>query len=225
MKRLILMTFSGLIFIMTSCTSNSNMQPSKTKTNLDLLALFEDINGDNLHVWAKSDKTNGDKFQGKQIDTIYFPLFGNYMDSYKQYYTDPKTNITKYSGYYLFASYKFTIDNSFTGLILRVPSQYEESAIDLWIYDIKNDKLIKSVELADGFGDENWYFNKESWIRKTNDGLIIINRKIEHEINETTLVDSIISDRFEFNKILSNKIVKLDTIEINKDDFKLLNEK
>jgi hypothetical protein len=225
MRVINLLIIVGLILGTISCSNKTNSQAAKQIKNSDLFSLFRDIQAENLHVWAKSDKPNGDKFQGKMIDTVYFPLFGNFMDQFKQYYTDPKTKITKYSGYYLYACYKFIINDHLLGLLIREPSQYEESAIGLWIYDSKTDKLTKSVDLADGFGDENWYFNKDSWIQKSTNSLRVITRQLDHEINETTSIDSIISDQFEFYNFESDQFVKVDTLEISKIDFKLFDEK
>jgi len=165
MRTIKFLVFSGLILVLTNCKNQTSSNVDRLiltnsmVKNADLIKLFKVIDPNVLHVWAKFDKPGGDKYQGSKIDTIYFPLFGDYMNQYKQYYIDPKTNITSYSGYFLFASFKFTINDFLTGLIVRTPSQYEESAITLWIYDSKKDRLVKSVELADGFGDENWYFN------------------------------------------------------------------
>ena len=224
MKTFISIAVSSLVILFTSCSSKTDT-PVKIVSNADLLAMFEEIQPDNLHVWAKCDKPGGAKFQGKQLDTTYFPLFGSYMNGYKQYSTDPKTHITKYSGSYLYACYKFNIDDSFIGLIVRGPSQYEESAIDLWICDKRNNRLIKSIELADSFGDENWYFNKESWIKAMNNSFLIISRKIDHEINETTSIDRVTSDSLAFTKLASDKVVKVDLFGINKADFKMFSEK
>jgi hypothetical protein len=239
MRRIILLMILGMILIFANCANNATsktdksikiQEPAKSRTdksikNSDLLSLFKEIQFDTLHIWAKSKKADGDKFQGKMIDTIYFPLFGDYISQYKQYYTDPKTKIKKYSGYYLFASYKFSINDYLTGLIMREPSQYEESAIGLWIYNSKADELYKSVRLADAFGDENWYFKKDSWIQKNKSGFRIISRQLDHEINETTSVDSITSDKFGFSNFSTDKFLKVDTFEINRDDYKLFDEK
>ena len=220
--------FCGTLFLTLSCcgiqSKAKTITTSKVVTKADLLKLFKEIKLTELHIWFKSTKRISGKFQGTQLDTLYFSLFGDYMNSSKQYYTDPKTGIKKYSGDYLFASYKFTINDLLIGLILRGPSQYEESRISLWLYDRKKDILTESVELADGFGDENWCFNKESWIEFTDNGFRIISRKLDHEINETTKVDSVISDKFEFYKFTDDIFKKIDTIKINKKDYKLFNE-
>jgi len=233
MKKSSLILISGLILILTNCVSqnNPNKQSSKNnesaeiKSNTDLLKLFKEISLKELHVWAVSDKNGGNKYKGNIIDTLFFPLFGEYMTPYKMYNINPKTNITEYSGYNLFASYKFPINNYLTALILRVPSQYEESAVAIWIYNSKSDKLTQSIELADSFGDENWYFLKDSWIEQRNDSIWVITRQIDHEINETTSADSIISDKFEFHRFESENFVKVDTIEINPMEYKLFEEK
>lgn len=198
---------------------------SKVVTNTDLLKHFKDIEPTALHIWFKSSRTMSGKFQGAQLDILYFPLFGDYMNSSKQYYTDPKTGIKKYCGYYLFPSYKFIVNDHLTGLILRGPSQYDESRISLWLYDRRKDTLTESVELADGFGDENWYFNKDSWIEYINNEVRIISRQIDHEINEKTMVDNITSDKFAFYKLENDAFKKIDTIEIDKKEYKLFNEK
>ncbi len=235
MRKSSIILIIGIIILHTNCAgqTKSNKQDSKnaeglenrTITNTDLLKLFKEISLNELHVWAVNDKSEGNKYNGSIIDTLFFPLFGEYMTQYKSYYTNPETQITKYSGYNLFASYKFPINNYLTALILRVPSQYDESAISIWIYNSKFNRLTKSIELADSFGDENWYFNKDSWIEKRNDSICVITRQLDHEINESTSVDSIISDKFEFYRFESESFVKIDTIEINPTDYRLHGEK
>jgi len=228
MKTAFLLLCGTLVLTLFYCGTQSKtkvLTTSNVVTKSDLLKQFKEIEPTELHIWFKSSKTMSGKFQGTQLDTLYFPLFGDFMHPYKQYYTDPKTGIKKYCGYYLFASYKFTINDHLTGLILRGPSQYDESRISLWIYDRKKDILTESVGLADGFGDENWYFSKDSWIEFSNNGLRIISRQLDHEINETTMVDSVTSDKFEFYKFTDDTFKKIDTIEINKKDYKLFYEK
>lgn len=234
MKKYSILLLIGIISLNSNCArqTNSNKQNSKNTvetenksvTYTDLLKLFKEISLNELHVWAVNEKYEGNKYIGNKIDTLFFPLFGEYMTPYKSYYRNPETQIITYSGYDLFASYKFPINSHQTALILRVPSQYEESAISIWIYNSESNRLTKSIELADRFGDENWYFMKDSWIEKRNDSICVITRQLDHEINETTNVDSIITDKFKFYKFESENFVKVDTIEIDPTNYKLHGE-
>ena len=235
MKKYSILLLIVIVSLNTNCAkqTNSNKQYSKNAeeiekksiTYTDLLKLFKEISLNELHVWAVNDKSEGNKYNGNKIDTLFFPLFGEYMTPYKSYYRNPETQLIMYSGYDLFASYKFPINNHLTALILRVPSQYEESAISIWIYNSKLNCLTKSIVLADSFGDENWYFNMDSWIEKRNDSIWVITRQLDHEINENTSVDSIISDKFKFYRFESENFVKVDTIEFNPTDYRLHGEK
>src|SRR5690349_10351173 len=133
MRILTITFFYGVLIVLTAfgrLSGSKEQRSSKIKvTNADLLKLFKEIQIDSLHVWAESNEPNGKKFQDSKMDTLYFSLFGDYMDQYKQYYTDPKTNKTVYIGYYMFARYKFPINNYQTGLIIRGPSLYSESLV------------------------------------------------------------------------------------------------
>jgi hypothetical protein len=194
------------------CKSKNDLKSEDSGNISSFLELFKktDING--LQVYSLCDKPNGKKFQGVEIDSAYYPLLGDYMKKQSNYLK-------------LFAVSKFIINDNFFGLILRVPSQYDESALDLWLYDSKNKRLFHSIELADGFGDENWYFNKDSWFVSNSTSFDIISRKIEHEINEETMVDSIISDKIDYYSFNTNRFINIDTVALDITKFKLFCEK
>lgn len=70
-----------------------------------------------------------------------------------------------------------------TGLIIRRPSQYSETAIDLYTWDNLEKRVTNITNLTDAFGDEGWYFIQDAWIKDVNkdNHLDIVIRKKEFE--------------------------------------------
>lgn len=69
--------------------------------------------------------------------------------------------------------------------LLRTPSQYDASAITLWLYDASERTWQGSFELADHFGDEGWSFDKQAWMRVVPDSgdIIFTIRRIDRDID------------------------------------------
>jgi hypothetical protein len=123
------------------------------------LALFPEISINKVHVYSPNEKTDGNKFQGKPIDSAFYKyfLFDDYLQSW-----------LNNAYYHLFSCYKFKLSSIRTGLIVRAPSQYDETAISLYIWDNKARKIVKRLDLADSFGDAEWHFVKDAWLLDIN---------------------------------------------------------
>jgi hypothetical protein len=111
----------------------------KKHTSLDL---YNDLDPDTLYVY--SDDGRRDKnypFTGKNIDSNIISILPYHI----------KQNGLLNEEF--FACYKFPVDSTRTGLITRVPGEYDPSRITLFIYDALADSVTKQVDLADVFGD------------------------------------------------------------------------
>lgn len=79
-------------------------------------------------------------------------------------YIDPYYG--KFSGVY--ACYQFPIDSFRTGLIARIPAEYESTTMGLFILDRKKDELAKKYfVLSLSFGDAGDAATRISWLFKT----------------------------------------------------------
>ncbi len=92
----------------------------------------------------------------------------------------------------VFAILRTPLDNSRIGYLLRVPSQYESSAIDLWEFDQRRDAWRAPIRMADAFGDGPWALTWWAWLVDLNrDGhKDLVLRHQESRINETSLKQS-----------------------------------
>lgn len=62
---------------------------------------------------------------------------------------------------------KFEINENLYGLIVRMPGEYDFTAMHLYFYDIIKDEILpKSFEVADSTGDAGYYEDKKSWLFK-----------------------------------------------------------
>ena len=178
MRRLIIiLTISGLLH---SCSDTPTKQTTADNSVVDksdlFLNLFSEIKYQDLHIFTPPYDTSNrfDKYDGKQIDrSLYkFLVFDNYINP---------TEVDTF--YHYFACFKFKLSDSKTGLIIRRPSQYSETAIDLYTWDNLEKKVTNIINLADAFGDEGWYFVQDAWIEDVNadNYLDIVVRKKEFD--------------------------------------------
>ncbi|MCX6230104.1 MAG: hypothetical protein NTZ33_01050 [Bacteroidetes bacterium] len=185
----------GILLLSVSCLNknldNSVNKDEQSKSNtleqkdnfVDFLNLFRDIKPQKLHIYPLTRDENGDikgyPFEGIRIDVNKF----KYMDDENLF-----NNIQAYkdSSGNAYAIGKFEIDSNYIGLLFRVRSQYDETLIQLFLWDKKNKKIINGIDLADSFGDEGWYFNLESWIieYKENGILKIVTRRKDSDLQE-----------------------------------------
>jgi hypothetical protein len=151
--------FLSLLFM--SCGSNKSHTAIRVGKYDKLLAFYRPVNIDTLKVFSSENVDSvGYKYKGVMIDSTTFRL----LPGTESYTTDP------YLYNQFFATYKFYLDSNTIGLITRVPSQYSCSSIKLYFYYKNSDTISDGLELADAFGDANWYFEKTGWIFKTGKG-------------------------------------------------------
>jgi len=181
---LIILIFSGLL---QSCSDNSTKQKVVDKSDIDnsgeFLNLFSEIKYQDLHIYTPPYDTSNrvDKYYGKQIDPSFYKslVFDNYITP---------TETDTFDHY--FACYKFKLTDNKTGLIIRRPSQYSETAIDLYTWDNIDKKIINIINLADAFGDEGWYFVQDAWLDDINNDnrmdIVIRKKEYTQDLDEPT---------------------------------------
>lgn len=182
-----------LILLMFSCIDKKTQKNNSNKTDSirilqteeanEFVNLFKPINPKGLHIYPPKWDMNG-----KVINT---PFEGVVIDVNKYRFTNDSkifANIDacKEGSSNIYAIGRFDIDAKYIGLIIRQYSQYDESAIQLVLWDKEQNKITKGIDLADSFGDEGWYFDKESWIieYKANSKLEIVTRRLDSEYDE-----------------------------------------
>jgi hypothetical protein len=223
------------IFGLNSCSNkvrtesqNSVIIDSVLESNIngDFLKLFKDTCFKDLHVYTLIQKLRGEKFIGKLIDSLYYPVFGKYLIEFVHRDVDDKPILWNYRGDF-YACYKFKINDKYTGLLIREPNQYCELAIELWLYQNDSAKLVRAVELADSYGDENVYFYKDGWIKIYGDKIDLVTRLKCHEVifkGETPIRDSVFVDNFQFYRFKNDCFTEVDTFFISVNDFQMFNE-
>ena len=206
----------SIILLLSSCANQDSKSSTFVNSQLPdsttlLIGLFPEINANDLHIYTPNDKVAIDKFQGKPIPSIFYK-FLKFENNIEPVLTD--------TFYHLYACFLYKMGDSKSGLIIRRPSQYSESAIDLYTWDNLRKKVIDVINLADAFGDEGWYFIQDAWLKDLNNdkNLDIITRRkdIDRDLDDTTKVSRTDSVFVHLNNGTSFKIAnfKLDTSKL-----------
>lgn len=207
------------LFALTSCSNKQNNNqtlPGEDDSANIFLSGFQDISVDTLHVFSQFDTVRDSTFQGKVIDTSFYHYFG--------FDETLSANLKDNNGFKqnIYSCYKFKFSDSKTGLLIRTPSQYDVTAIDLFIWDNAAKRIESKETLSDGFGDEGWYFVQDAWIVDLNsDGQPdIVKRKKDHEddLDDSTKVSN--TDSVFVLLAKDNKFQK-STTQIDKSKFQL----
>jgi hypothetical protein len=209
-----------ILLILTACNNKKGQEsqplPAKTDSvklidkSIEFLDLFKTINPNGLHIypptWDSDGKIHKTPFEGNPINIDKF----TYVDNEEIFFnlTACKQGLSN-----IYAVGKFEINNEYFGLIVRQYSQYDESLVQLLLWNKKENKIEKGIDLADSFGDEGWYFDLESWIEKFkyNSTLEIVSRrkdylpKVDFTSNED--MDSITTDTLKISRLINSKFV------------------
>jgi hypothetical protein len=178
------------------------VQKSKYRT---LLSKFENISIDTLEIYSSEDFGI---YKGVQIDSLDAILF-------------PKEIAEAYFlEHDIYACYKFDIDSSKIGLIVRTPSMYVPSSIKLFVFDKITDNISEYIELAESWGDAGDAIEKTSWLIKNPSNKInVLTREIEsHDHSVEDENDTIVERWDKYYLFAFNH--KLDTINKNSDLLK-----
>ncbi len=205
---------SVLIFFLLGCTGQTDKSATgdtsviaaEKETLKRFTSKFENISIDTFKVYSSDNLESGYKFKGVKLDSIEITLL-------------PTSLVERFKfdrGFY--ACFKFQIDSTYSGLIVRTPSEYMPSSIKLLILDNSEEQVIDSfVELAESIGDAGYSSEKKSWIFGDNKFLLwqrdSEDRSVENE-NDTTTTTTDYLYLIEFNK------QRFDTL--NKDTSGLL---
>ncbi len=115
-----------------------------------LRGLSTQLAGDTIHLYSP-DHAKPDAMTGRQLspadDQFFRPFYPNMLGPGE-----------------LFAVGYAPIGPRLTAYVLRVPSQYESSAIALWIHDDAKQYWLPPLDVADAFGDEGWSFQQDAWL-------------------------------------------------------------
>jgi hypothetical protein len=126
----------------------------------------------------------------------------------------------KLSGVY--ACYQFLIDSSRTGLIARIPADYESTTMGLFILDRKKDKIAREYfPVGIIFGDAGDAYQRISWLFRTKDkqlqSFVYDYSSYNHEVEDTA--DHTI-DEWRSYFLIDCMSPKFDTISKNEPQLK-----
>jgi len=120
--------------------------------------LGTEFSGDTIHLYSPRRETV-DLMTGRELSPDDYGFF-------RPFYGDAIAGRGD-----LYAIGYTTIGPGLTAYILRVPSQYESSAIALWVHEDTKGYWLPPFNAADSFGDEGWVFQEDAWlVDKNHDG-------------------------------------------------------
>ena len=196
-------------------TEQAVNQTIKKSTHLKLLSKFKKIDIDFLEIYSTPDFGI---YKGKQIDSLDAILF-------------PKEIADAYLlDHDIYACYKFNIDSTKIGLIVRTPSMYVSSSIKLFVYNKNSDRISNYIELAESWGDAGDAIEKTSWIIKNKKNhFSILTREIESHDHRAEDENDTVVDHWDRYSLLAinGKIdtVSTNSVELKKKYNKLLDKK
>ena len=210
-----LLSNSVLIFFLLSCTGqtdksatgDTNVIAAGKETLKRFTSKFEHISIDTFKVYSSDNLESGNyKFKGVKLDSAEVALLPNNLIERFKFDKD------------FYACFKFQIDSTYSGLIVRTPSEYMPSSIKLLILDNLEEKVIDSfIELAESIGDAGYSLEKKTWILDDNKFLLMQrdfeDKSVENEKDTTTTITEYLY-LIEFNN------QRFDTL--NKDTSRLL---
>ncbi len=103
---------------------------------------------DTIHVASAVSPEDG--YGGAKIDSGHYDIL-------RKPYQEGKIG-----GFYV--SYRVRLEPGHTGYLLRVPSRYTSSGIDLWIYGEDSESWMAPVRVADAFGGGSWQYAMDGWL-------------------------------------------------------------
>ena len=231
--RIFLIFIATTLLTLTACNNKKSQesQPLTAETDsvkivdkaTEFLDLFKTINPNGLHIypptWDKKGNLNKTPFEGTPINVDKFSYVNNEeifinLPAYKEGLS------------HIYAIGKFEINSEYWGLIVRQYSQYDESLVQLLLWDKKQNKILKGIDLADSFGDEGWFFDTESWIReyKTNSTLKIVTRRKDSEFDEDfknrTFTDSLKTNVFTNGRFVETQNDLSDSVNFKLKEWK-----
>jgi hypothetical protein len=140
--------FILIIFLFSYCSSEPKTIERKIPVDsmpfhyVKLQELFKDFTGDTLYVYSDwSPENKNYDFKGAPMDSIQVSMLPH--DIRANY------NWNKDFG----ACYKFPLDSFNIALIARTSGEYVSSALKLFVFNLRCDSIVKTLSLADSWGD------------------------------------------------------------------------
>jgi hypothetical protein len=130
-------------------------QPTSGDGDLQtLLSKFKEISTDTIKVFSSLDfDDNGYRFKGILLDSSDVHLLPHEIA--KTYFGDRR----------FYACFKFSMDDTHTGLILRTPSMYTPSSLKLFVLNTSTNKILDAyIELAETVIQLVEYWDKKTFI-------------------------------------------------------------
>ncbi|HRI59069.1 MAG TPA: hypothetical protein PK228_05090, partial [Saprospiraceae bacterium] len=116
------------------------------------------------------------RFKGAELDSSCFKFFGDSV----------LIDWVQRGGGQLFACYRFPLTATVYGLILRTPSDYWESSIRIYLFDIQSGKTIQDLEVGEEWGDAGDSLSKCALlIRQKGNWKVLIFQNLCHPLDET----------------------------------------
>lgn len=137
-----------------------------------LLNAYTPLETDTLEVFSLNNiETDGYLYKGIELserELIRFP---------EEYFAEKSTGMGVY------ACFRFAIDENTTGLITRVPAEYEASDLHLFLYDKETKKISDCGNLARSFGDGGDVNILNSWIIQQGRTKVVYSAEIYQHYN------------------------------------------
>jgi len=198
-----------LIVIFAACRSDSEKSRIETsepneKAIANLLNKFREARADTLEI-NSTDELESEKFafRGTRLDSFEISML-------------PKKMRDRFVDNDFYGCYRFTLDSSHIGLIIRAPSWYSTSSIKLFVFENSSKQVLEPyIELAESTGDAGYSLTKRSLILKEDEQVNYLiwqhegeDMSVEDE-NDTTITSNDALHLVTFNKS------KFDTLDSN----------
>jgi len=133
--------------------------------------LFKEVKFDTLHIYFEYSTDGEMAIKGQEVPKEYFSYFPK----------EVRLGATEWNVSPVFACYRFQYSPELTALIANVPSEYDATAFDLYLFSDKEDKMIFSQRIAENTGDAGYVITQDSWFLDLDkDGLIdLVTKQIE----------------------------------------------
>ena len=168
---------AAVLFSALGCSEKAEkeiVKPEKFDTHYSWIQdSFEEIKIDRLYIFS-SWVANSDnyKFKGKVLN-------GEQLMAFPEKCWNPSTEKTIYS-----ACYKFKIDESRTGLIIRSPGKDNQTLIQLALFHHNFDRVIRIVDLADVYTNVGEKLSSSSFLFEDENGDIQLLKYTHKSIKE-----------------------------------------
>lgn len=160
----------SIVCLLTLACSNPEAPVTATVSSASysidsFLSKFKDIEFDSLKVYT-SDQIDADTsfYKGYALDSMDARYIANIygdmaFDSSRAYLSQ------------FYACYKFKIDEERTGLIIRCPSEYVSSFLDVFEYNRKTGKVLHLINLSELWGDAGDVYERSSYLFRADKGI------------------------------------------------------